>query len=58
MGTATIEDHLLQQLTSMRKEVLFEILLDLQKVHDSLYHDRCIEIFAAYGVGPRAIRLL
>ena len=31
MGTASLEAKLLQQLTIMRKEVLYEVFLDLRK---------------------------
>ena len=58
MGTATLEANILQQLTAIREEVLYEIFLYLQKNYDTLYKDRCIEILAAYGVEPRVIRLL
>ena len=42
----------------MREEVLYEIFLDLHKAYDALDRDRCLDILAAYGVGPWAIRLL
>ena len=32
--------------------------MDLHKTYETLDQDRCIEIIAAYGVGPRDIRLL
>ena len=57
-GTATPEAKLLQQLTDTREAVIFEVFLDIQKVYDALDRDRCLGIMAAYGVGPRAIRLL
>ena len=50
MGTATLEANILQQLTAIREEVLYEIFLDLQNNYDTLDKDRCIEILAAYGV--------
>ena len=36
MMTAALEAKLLQQLTSMRGEVLFEVFLDLQKAYGAL----------------------
>ena len=42
----------------MRKEVLYEILLDINKAYDSLDRDRCINIVAAYVVGPQYLCLL
>ena len=58
LGNAVIEANLLQQLTAMREEVLFEVFLDLQKAYDALDWDRCLVIIAAHGVDPRTIRLL
>ena len=43
---------------AMREGVLYEVFLDLQKAYDALDWDRCLKILAAYGVGPRVIRLL
>ena len=57
-GTAAPEVKLLQQLTSMREAVLFEVFLDLQKLYGALDWDRCLDILVAYGVQPRTIRLL
>ena len=58
MGTAALEAKMLQHITMMREAVLFEVFLDLQKSYDALYQDICLEIIAAYSVGPRTIRLL
>ena len=58
MGTTDLEAKLLQQLTAMRKAVLRDIFLDLQKAYGALDWDRCLEILALYGVVPRALRLL
>ena len=57
-GTATLEAKLLQQLTAMRKEVLYVIFLDLTKEYDALDRSRCLGILEGYGVGPGARRLL
>ena len=51
-GTATLEAKLLQQLASMREEVLYVIFLDLHKTYDTLDRGRCLEIMEGYGVGP------
>ena len=56
--TATLEVKLLQQLASIREEVLYVIFLDLTKAYDALDRSRCIEILEGYGVGPSARRLL
>ena len=58
MGTAALEAKLLQHLTAMRYAFLYEVLLDLQKAYGALDWDRCLEILAAYGLGPRALRIL
>ena len=42
----------------MRKEVLYEIFLDIHKAYDALDRNHCLDILAAYRVIPRAIRLL
>ena len=57
-GTATLEAKLLQQLTALRKEFLYVILLDLHKAHNALDRSRCLEILEGYGIGPRARNLL
>ena len=57
-GTATLEAKLLQQLASMREEVLYVTFLDLTKSYDALDRSRCLEILEGYGVGPSARRLL
>ena len=42
----------------MREVVLSEVFFDLQKAYDALDREIFLEILAAYGVGPRTIRLL
>ena len=58
MGTATLEEKLLQQLTATREAVLFEVFLELHKSYDDLKCYTCLDIIAGYGVGPRTIQLL
>ena len=58
MMTAALEAKLLQQITSMRGEVLFEVFLDLQKAYGALYWDICLDILVVYRVGPSTIQLL
>ena len=41
----------------MREEVLYDILLDLNKACDALYRYKCIEILTGYSVVPQAICL-
>ena len=57
-GTATLESNLLQQIASIREEVLYVIFLDLTKAYNALDRSRCLEILEGYGVGPNARRLL
>ena len=40
-------------MTEMRKEVRYEILLDLYTAYDALESVYFIDILAAYGVDPR-----
>ena len=49
---------MIQELTEMKEEVFYEIFLYLHKTYDDLYRSRRLEILVAYGVGPRALRLL
>ena len=53
-GTASLEAKLLQQLASMREEVLYKIFLDLHKAYDALDSEICLEIMDEYGMVPRA----
>ena len=57
-GTTTLKEKLLQQLAVLREEVLYVILLDLNKAYGALDRSRCLEILEGYGVSPRACRLL
>ena len=52
-GTTTFVAKLLQQLASLREEVLYIIFLDLHKAYDALDRYMCLEILEGYGVGPR-----
>ena len=42
----------------MRETVLHSIFLDLRKAYDALDRDRCLDILAGYGVGPRTLHVL
>ena len=57
-GTASFKDKLFHNLTAMMEEVLYEIFLDINKVHDFLDCGFCLNTLGTYGVGPRAMRLL
>ena len=49
---ASLKAKLLQQLTSMREDILYEVFLDLRKAYAVLDRERCMEIFVAYVVNP------
>ena len=42
----------------MMEEVLYEIFLDLNKAYNALDCGRCLDILAAYDVGPWELSLL
>ena len=43
---------------AMREDVLYEVLLDLQKSYGALSREHFIEILVSYGVGPHMECLL
>ena len=43
-GTITLKSKLLQQLSTLREEVLYVIFIDLHKAYDDLDRSRCLEI--------------
>ena len=45
-GTASLKVDLLQQLTEMREEVFYKVLLNLQKSYDALDRYSCMYILA------------
>ena len=51
-GTATLKAKLLQQLSALRKEIMYVIFLYLHKAYDALDKSRCLEILEEYGVSP------
>ena len=56
--TMVLEVITTQHQAAMREAVLYKLFLDLQKAHNALYRYSCLEIIAAYRVGPRALRIL
>ena len=42
----------------MRESVLFKVFLDIRKSYDALDREMDLELLAAYGFGPRKVRLL
>lgn len=57
-GTAYLESKMLQQLMAMREEFLYDIFLDLNKSYDALDRNLCLDILAAYVLGPQSLHLL
>ena len=51
-GNASLKANLLQQLTEMREQILYEIFLYIHKAYDILNRDRCLDILAGYGMEP------
>ena len=49
--TTTLEAKLLQQLATLREEVLYLILLDLHKAYDTLVWFMCLQILEGCGMG-------
>ena len=45
-----MEAKLLQHITGMQQEVLYEIFVDIQKDYDVLYQGRALTIQEEYGV--------
>ena len=41
---------MLQYMTAMREEVLYEVFVDLRKVYYALDQERCMDIMVAYEV--------
>ena len=52
-GNTPLKAKIIQHLTKVRKEVLYEIFLDIKNAYDTLDQERCLEILVTYGVGPR-----
>ena len=57
-GTASLESKLLQHLTEMREDIIYEIFLGLRKAYGALDGERCLDLLVGYSVGPRALCLL
>jgi hypothetical protein len=57
-GTATIEVKLAQQLAFLDQKPWHQIFLDLHKAYDAMDQEKTLEIFADYGVGPKALCII
>jgi hypothetical protein len=56
-GMAMIEAKLAQSLAWRKQCPLYQIYLDLKKAYDALDREQMLDILAAYGVGPKMLRL-
>ena len=52
-GNAYLDARLLQQLTEIREDVLYKVLLELRKEYYSLNRERYMDIIGGYRVGPQ-----
>ena len=57
-GTASLEAKLLQKLTKIREDVVYEVFIKIWKSYDALDRERCLEILMGYGVGPQIKKIL
>ena len=57
-GTATLKIKLIQQVASLREEILHAIFPYLNKAYEDLDRSRCLGILEGYGVVTRDLRLL
>ena len=57
-GTSTLEAKMLRHIIVMRDRVLHGIFLNIIKAYGALNRERCLDILAGYGVGPRTIRII
>ena len=56
--TISLKANMPQQLMAMREEFLYDIFLDLNKSYDALDRNLCLDILAAYVLGPQSLHLL
>ena len=57
-GTATLEAKLVQHLAGIFHKPLFQVLLDANKVYESLDRMKCMEILRGYEIGKNLKSLL
>ena len=57
-GTATLEAKLLQNISSMRLEVLYDIFVYIHKAYENLDWVHSLVILEGYGVSPQVFSLL
>ena len=50
MSTASLESKLLQKLMAMRKDVLYELFLNLQKAYNNLDRDLYLDVLVGYRI--------
>ena len=52
-GTALLEAQILQKLSIIHKEVMYEIFLHIHEAYDAMYREQCLDILEGCGVGIR-----
>ena len=57
-GTSYIEEKLLNHMDAMKKEVMYDIFLGINKAYDTMDRDQRLYILEIYGVGPRNLQLI
>ena len=57
-GIVFLEAKLIQNLTSMKEDILYDTYLYIEKIYNVLECNPCLEIVETYSVRPWAIRLL
>jgi hypothetical protein len=57
-GTGIINVKLAQQLAHLEHTPFFGVFIDLGKAFDAMDCNRCLEILALHGVGPKMLRLI
>ena len=57
-GTASLDAKLIQKLTKIREEVVYEVFIKIRKAYDALDRERCLEILMGYGVSPQIKKII
>ena len=57
-GTTSLEANLIKQPETLMEELLYNILLDLQKAYNVMYKVRFLEMLTGYGFGTWNLQLI
>ena len=52
-GNASLEYKLLQQLATIREDILYELFLDFRKAYDTLDRELCLDNLVEYRIRMR-----